>query len=311
MTPINGPAGRGPDPDRTRPPRHRPFHRRRFRHGRAGGGVPETTTVWACGQGEHHLGSGPLADWLHTAIAKIVRTYTRPGHRVLILTPPTAPRTAPADTPPGRWHSPRTLYAGLTETAWIIQRLGRSVRTHTAGPTPELTPDSTTQTLLGRPVRPAGPAPDRSPSPPETAPARPAVRTRLHSPQGRFDLIITAAWPRDPRWLAHPEWTELLTPTGTLTVITHSDRREGVLVDPTSAIVRAAARRGLRYLDHAALLETPIQQEKSTATPGGLASRRAAVRREPGARIPVVRVHSDLLVFTASTNGHGQETSDA
>jgi hypothetical protein len=88
-----------------RPPRGPAFRTRRHspRQPRLVGSIGSATTVWPCGD-----------DWLTTAVAKTVTTYTAPGDRVLLLPTGLAPDLA------GR-------YALLGDTGWTVVRLGRSV----------------------------------------------------------------------------------------------------------------------------------------------------------------------------------------
>jgi hypothetical protein len=96
------------------------------------------STVWPCAQDDLHEGTGVLANWLLTAVSKIVTTYTQPGQRVLLIAP------SPFIAPPASWPSTairtrprRGPYDGLLEAGWTVVRLGRGIQTQTAGARPD------------------------------------------------------------------------------------------------------------------------------------------------------------------------------
>jgi hypothetical protein len=303
----------------------RTTHRRRTRTSRTlarGARVPWPTTVWPCANDDRREGTGVISAWLHTAVVKIVTTYTRPGDRVLLLVPPTPLRTArwPGSSVsqwPGR-------YAGLHEAAWTVVRLGRSVQTQTApnsSPPPPADPplrsvgvfDTGGQTESGPgPTRGSASCHPRT-KPRQTESARPEHPDRRISdadPTG-FELIIAAVYPRATDWLRTATWAGQLRRHGLLTVITHSDHVEGRLVDPTPAILGAARYADLAYLDHIALLEIPTRRGRlaaahpATATAAGHGDAAADPKATAPARPPaLIRVHSDLLVF-----GHGRDAA--
>jgi len=251
----------------------------------------QPSTVWPCAQDDLHAGTGLLADWLLTAVIKIVTHYTQPGHRVLLLDP--AVHLTPRASQPtcgGRSRSRPGPYAGLHEASWTVVRLGRGVHTRTAVARPERVGD--------------GPGDESAESesgfrPNFSSPITVSVGTQPARPQpgpdstlaagspDRYDLIITAAEPHTLDWFHPADWADLLTPTGTLAAITHGDRFQGRFVDPIGALVRAAKRAGLRYLDHIALLRAPIRDDKlDGASP--------VTHSLPQTHI---KVHDDLLVF--------------
>jgi hypothetical protein len=98
----------------------------------------------------------------------------------------------------------------------------------------------------------------------------------LDGAAGSADLIITS-FPVDP---ATPEDSDrfrdhvalaaarLLRVGGILAVLTHSDWRSGVLIDPTGPIVAAAQNADLLYLQHIIALHTPIRNGQLIFTPG-------------------------------------------
>ncbi|WP_219419426.1 hypothetical protein [Pseudonocardia nigra] len=58
---------------------------------------------------------------------------------------------------------------------------------------------------------------------------------------------------------------ELLAPGGLLTVLTHSEHRSGVLVDPTGSVVASAQNADLLYLQHIVMVERPLHIEPTPA----------------------------------------------
>lgn len=74
------------------------------------------TTVWYCEEASPTDGTGLIAGWLLNAVIRIIRTYSSPGDRVLLVAPPTSRL--------GR-------YVGLADAAWTASRLGRQVLTQT------------------------------------------------------------------------------------------------------------------------------------------------------------------------------------
>lgn len=268
--------------------------RRSLRRRITRGATRPPTTVWPCAA-DHR--DPCLGGWLERAVVKIVGTYTEPGQRVLLITPPT-PRVGP----PPRWtttarHWPPCAYGTLCETNWTVTRLGRSVQT----------------TLSAHPED--QPADHRSPRPPGRASAHTGLTPRLrvapdrreHTDLGptatrtgqasrrapghveRFDLILTAAHPRDHSWLTTRDWSRLLRPHGTLAVITHGERQGGQLVDPLAPVIATVSNSGLRLLDHVILLVSPPTEPADLiATRPGRAAWKPT-RHERG--------HHDLLTF--------------
>ncbi|MGH3826143.1 MAG: hypothetical protein ACRDQX_03065 [Pseudonocardiaceae bacterium] len=272
-------------------------------------------TVWPCATGSHREGTGLIADWLPTTVTRIVTTYTRVGHRVLLLVPP-GHLDAVADRPAvggGGWRG-SGAFAGLGEAAWSVARLGRLIHPET---------DARTETATGRSV--GEPSDAVGGSEPGTGRAEsdrlgkgkaelsrqagPDARTGRDGPD-RYHLIITAVDPRVRRPVPTLGWVDLLHPRGVLAVITHSDSTAGRLIDPTSAVVRAARHVGLTYLDHLALLHVPLHHGGLDA-PGATPLRSGRHQRPARA----VRVHSDLLIFSripgAGARADREETSHA
>lgn len=276
------------------------------------------STVWPCAGDDLREGTGLLADWLLTAVIKIVTNYTLPGQRVLLLDP------APYLAPPGSWPTAAVgnrlrpgPYAGLHEAGWTVVRLGRGIQTHTAvahpDPISEHVVEGPTESESGlgptaerrSADRPVGPSADRRPGPDSAATG--------HGPD-RYDLIVTAAGPRTLDWFRPADWAGLLTANGTLAVVTHGDRSEGRLADPTGALVRAAHHAGLRYLDRIALLRVPVRDGALAVTAPATGDRSQAPSGRATTSVRHTQVHEDLLVFTKqsapSDAVDGEETSD-
>ncbi|WP_026423557.1 hypothetical protein [Actinokineospora inagensis] len=304
-----------PDP----PGLRRPEHRRRVR-----GRAPRPATVWPCASSPTQPAAagdlGRLAPWLLTATAKIVTTYTTPGQRVLLV------GAVDLFDPTGQAHLgvPRPArpspLSGLTEAAWIVLRLGRGTRTHLIGPTSaDLTKSpetSTRHSVAGSRRASAGDGPSESEFGPGPSAAdlprtgggnstRTADEPRTERPGDqtdrsvdRYDLIITTVPPSATDWLRPADWAPMLTPTGTLAVLTHSHRHGGRLIDPATTVIPQTIRAGLLLLDRVVLL---------TTTP-----RRAPARRghRPGTLDPAgpadTTEHADLLVFTTTDTGEAR-----
>lgn len=305
-----------PPPHEDRPPhaghirghdntgRVRPRHRLRGRHravahrpARGGARRTRPATVWPFADAEPLPGTALLAGWLGRAIVTLVTTYTHPGDRVLLLAPPPPRNVCPAARGGVRGPDP---YAGLAEAVWTVTRLGRTADTATTTATLDDPRGRAAALGVGEVESGSGPRLGRLRLAHPTDPDR-ATQHRLarvgSSPGGRFDLIITAVHPGGTDWLADTDWDTTLTPTGLLATITHSDSRDGLLIDPT-ATIRATictSRRG--QLDHIAVLSAPIPAagEQGTETdplPAGDDS------TSPGrAPLAVRLVHHDLLLF--------------
>ncbi len=260
------------------------------------------TALWPFAEAEALPGTALLAGWLARTIVTLVTTYTRPGDRVLLLSPP-APTPTPSQAAGSA--SDRNPYAGLTEAVWAVTRLGRSTDTATAAPrlyTPGSSADSTTRRgaesvsgpRLSRPDRQPTSDPDRDRVPSGSGPGR--------SPRGRFDLIITAVEPRATDWLEHTDWAAESTPAGLVAIITHSDSYGDRLRDPLPVMMSALGNRGLRCIDRIVVLHAPISDSLPGASRGATATIDEPVRRRTSAggtidAPPLRRVHHDLVLF--------------
>ncbi|TCO49687.1 hypothetical protein [Actinocrispum wychmicini] len=266
------------------------------------------STVWPCANDDPREGTGVLASWLLTAVIKIVTTYTQPGHRVLLLdaTPLLArPTTGPVD-PVGNQsrHGP---YAGLLEAAWTVVRLGRGIDTHTI-PTRQHPPNTCpggawAESESGPGSRTVSPTVDHhTGSSPAPSPGPDPAATH-HRPD-QFEMIITAAEPDTVERLHLTDWAGLLTPTGTLTVITHSHHAGGRLTDPAAALVRVAHDAGLRYHDRIALLHVPVRDGALVPTDPATCDRSPSPPRSSSTPVRHTYVHKDLFVFSRQPARH-------
>nr|WP_157527217.1 hypothetical protein [Kibdelosporangium sp. MJ126-NF4] len=81
-------------------------------------------------------------------------------------------------------------------------------------------------------------------------------------------------------------WSSSLVPDGILAVLTHGQRTPARFHDPANALVQAAHRDGLKYLDRIAVLQAPIEQRDS------------GISAPPAVH---ARVHADLHIFSNTT----------
>ncbi|MGC7093988.1 hypothetical protein ACPZ19_04930 [Amycolatopsis lurida] len=303
-----------PEPGRRRhlTPHHRAASAARTRHGRhraperttatADARRPRPATFWSFADAEMLPGTALLPGWLARTIVTLVTTYTRPGDRVLLLTPPPSPRTPRHAVGGTRGTDP---YAGLAEAVWTVTRLGRGTHTATAAPAPDY-PAEHTDSPRGAGAesgsRPRlgwlGLHPVADLHPDSTSPPR----RDGDRPRGGFDLIITAHDPHATDWLAHTDWDSLLTPRGLLATVTHSDSRDGWLRDPHATVLNTLGSHGLRCLDHIAVLTAPMPDapdrpvaadRMGTAVPAPDFSPRAV----HAATSPLRTVHHDLVLL--------------
>lgn len=302
-----------PLPRLRRAPRLHTLHRtvRRCRPARP-------STVWPCAQDAFGEGVGLLANWLLTAVVKIVTTYTQPGQRVLLLDPaPYLTPPAPPSTTGSHNQARRGPYIGLHEAGWTVVRLGRGVQTQAAVAQPDAVSehpsehpgDVSTESGSGPRPHTGGPISDHSTGRSAHHRREPDPAASGSSPD-RFDLIITAAEPSTAHWFHPANWAGLLTPIGTLAVITRGDYSRGRLADPAGALVRAAHHAGLRYLDRIALLRVPIRDGALTAATSARHLRSQAPARPLSTPARHAPVHDDLLVFTRQDPVDAEETSD-
>jgi hypothetical protein len=264
------------------------------------------TSVWPYGDAESLPGTAAMSGWLARTIITLVTGYTRPGHRVLLLAPPTPP-TRTDRTAPGADRSGRDPFAGLHEASWSIARLGRGIQTATAAPPPDY-PDEPTDHFGNRSGgSESGPGPDWTRPPAGADPdSRPGPQD---DPVGRpgpgFDLIITAVHPHATHWLRDTPWTQILNPQGTLAAITHSDHVGGQAVDSTTPVIATLRAGGLWWCDHIAVLTHPTPGTARPATsvvPPAPARRprrlgRTALVPPSDRSLPVRQAYQDLLLF--------------
>lgn len=256
------------------------------------------TTLWPFADAEALPGTALLAGWLGRTILTLVTTYTRPGDRVLLLTPPTPRRT------PGR-RQDGDPYTGLAEAVWTVARLGRGADTATAVAASDdlnVDPDPSDH---GGAESGSRPRPSRLGLHPVIDP-----NTNSTHPRGRaggrlrrgFDLIVTALDPHATDWLGHTDWNALLTPRGLTAVVTHSESNCGRLLDPHPILANTMGKHGLRCLDHIAVLTAPTPDPVDSLAAAGRTGPTVAPRgRSPHATgpeaLPFRSVHHDLVLF--------------
>ncbi|MEV1082231.1 hypothetical protein AB0I98_28960 [Streptomyces sp. NPDC050211] len=232
-------------------------------------------------------------------INRVVATYTRPSHRVLLLAPPTGPgMPAPDRATPGTRTGGGPLPV-LIEAAGTARRLGRTLEAVTAAP--DFDAHATADT-----ASPGWQSVHRLPPesvPPAPTGHRPVRRRRGPTAVGpdRYDAVVALVDPHHPEWVPDVSWGSLLAPSGVLAVITHSDHRRGRLIDPGGLVTRAAHAAGLAQLDHVALLQVPVREGALVPEPDPSAV--LPTDDAPCAPAPChMRVHADLLLFARPQN---------
>ncbi|MFD8494854.1 hypothetical protein [Amycolatopsis sp. NPDC059657] len=255
--------------------------------------APRPVALWPFADAEPLPGTALLAGWLGRMIVTLVTGYTSPGDRVLLLAPPAPPRGRPPTPHGARGTDP---YAGLAEAVWTVARLGRGADTATVAPAPDRVGDHVDSLGRGEVESASGPRLGRLRLQTPTGPHRESEHrpARVNTGSGdRFDLIITAVHPHDTDWLADTDWDTVLAPTATLAVVTHSDHRQGRLVDPSTAIVTTLRSFQRGWLDHIAVLDQPFPAPASATGPTSPRASRGSAVGPPS----VHSVHQDLLLF--------------
>lgn len=278
--------------------------------------APHATTVWPFADVAQLPGTTLLAGWLGHMIVTLVTHYSQPGDRILLVSPPTL---TPEPTSPGLLRLPGS-YVGLAEAVWPILRLGRSA---VATTTPPARDEPRTPAVLIGPVRRNESPPERQPRP--TQPGSPSTHRHLelnghptqfdHQHAERFDLVIAAVSPHNTDWFTKTDWNTVLTQTGTLATITHSDTRNQRLRDPLTPILSTLRSQGRSWLDHIAVLTQSFPEPTaSLLSPAASRANHAAVDDQE--LVSVRRVHHDLLLFNSmpptspNTADEAGETSD-
>lgn len=282
------PAARtdGPAPER---PHTRPSAtaRPRGRGGRSGTGTrPRAVvpaSVWA-----PDSPVDPDAAWPEPILTRIVTTLSAPGQAVTLLTDRPASEDPPglaygtaaaAVVPPGTLAAARELIEAHDRRARIAHCQPGSG-------------DDTAEPFWARFVQPAHPA---YPGPSDLArgdghdaqPVPERLHAVRHNPTEPAPLVVAAVDPTGAADQFGFAAAELLRDGGTLAVITHCDRQQGRLRDPSGSIVASAQNADLIYLQHIVALHHPIAA-------GHLICTR---RRETGGVSRHRRVHSDVYLF--------------
>ncbi|AXK36428.1 hypothetical protein DVA86_31430 [Streptomyces armeniacus] len=259
-------------------------------------------SVWPAAPEADHPEAETLPGWLLGAIVKIVALYTQPGQRVLLLAPPHggARGTTEREFASCCAESGSGLLTGLTEAAQSAASLGRTLHVRAAHPAGATLGAGTDVPKGPQSVPRLAPTP-AYPTPTPTDPPHPTGPTGAAGPgPDRFDAVITFVSPRATDWVATTAWSALLSPSGTLSFITHSDREQGRLIDPSGVLTDTAHRAGLSVLDRVVLLEVPIRRS-ALATSDLPAAAGSPPAQADTAGPPHTRIHHDLLLFTRST----------
>jgi hypothetical protein len=231
-----------------------------------------------------------IEPWLTEAITRVVATYTRPGHRVLLLAPPTGPGTPTPDRATPGTQTGGGLLPALIEAAGTASRLGRTLEAANTAPDFDASAASDAASPGWQSVHRLPPESDRH--------APTGHRRRWPTAVGpeRYDAVIALVDPRHPEWVPDVLWGNLLAPSGILAIITHSDRQGGRLIDPCGLVTRAARSAGLAPLDRVALLHVPVRDGALVSEadrPAVLPTNDASFAAAPWH----IRVHADLLLF--------------
>ncbi|WP_418153383.1 hypothetical protein [Actinoalloteichus caeruleus] len=218
--------------------------------------------------------------WDQNVIEQVVVSFTRPGHRVLLLDTTSNSQT---DGTAPELEQPDSVRAGTGET---IAALGRG---SVVLPATQQTDEGASATPYWAVLIPGNEVNDSAP-----ATARPTPG----GPDSPADLVIAVVPPSwtGQRVLDHLALrvAELLRTGGILAVITHCDRKQGRLVDPTGSVVAAAQNADLLYLQHIVAVHSHPADVANTD----------AEHSDGVIFGPHVLTHSDVLVFAQPHDHH-------
>ncbi|BCL26169.1 hypothetical protein GCM10017557_10280 [Streptomyces aurantiacus] len=158
-------------------------------------------------------------------IVRVVATYTRHSHRVLLLAPPTGPDAPTPDrTTPGTRTGGGPLPA-LIEAAGTASRLGRTLEAVTAAPDVDARAATDTASPGWQSVHRLPP----EPVPPAPTVHRPVRRRRGPTAVGpdRYNAVIALVDPHHPDWIPDVSWGTLLAPSGVLAIIARKGAGRG------------------------------------------------------------------------------------
>jgi hypothetical protein len=272
---------------------------------------PTPATVWTTGDSPIELST----TWPTPIVSQIVRAFSNPGARVVLLPWPTpqSPRTArhPLNVvgpDGGIAHAPGTHpddeVADALATIESLDRRGCVMRpaAEDAITRPASRPfwaDLVDDTAHAPVTASAPPLPTFDSTVLDNPDAVPAdtdlivtsLRPELGSESSGDLVALVAAW--------------MLRVGGILAVLTHGNWPQGELIDPTGSVVASAQNADLLYLQHIVALHVPVRDgrlatelltdiDSPAAEEHTRATHRAAVRRLPA---PHQRIHSDVLVF--------------
>jgi len=254
---------------------------------------PQTpATVWVCG----HPASDPTAAWPVSVVKKVVTSFTAPGARVVLLTPPAPPDVAglvgPVPVARPQTDDDRDLAAATN----AVHALGRAPYViHIEPDGLAAGPGSTPfwADLVGH----------RQPRPDNVAALPPALGDQPEADvPATADLVVASLPPRritdGLRDHVALLGARLLRTGGTLIVLTHCNHVGGRLVDPSGPIVAAAQTADLLYLQHIVAVHAPVRDAQFALAADPESDReqhRAAVRGLPA---PHQIAHSDVLAFS-------------
>lgn len=300
----------------------------------SGSSRPTPATVWTAGATPIDLDT----TWPTPTISTIVRAFSKPGERVVLLPWPTTQPT-PHPMTSARHH---TDAADALATVESLDRTGRIVRvaadTNITGPASRPfwadlvgDPDPAPTTAPADHSQPSLAGIDRTVSDDPNYVSSDSVTSVVDSAVGSADLIITSLRPDHDGDQAGDVVAlvaaRLLRVGGILVVLTHCDWLTGELIDPTGAVVASAQNADLLYLQHIVALHVPVRGGRfatelltntdtsvdgsvdgpvdgSAAETQARAEHRAAVRGLPA---PHRRVHSDVLVFAQPHEHHDHD----
>ncbi|HEX5116314.1 MAG TPA: hypothetical protein VFW65_14050 [Pseudonocardiaceae bacterium] len=280
--------------------------------------TPTPATVWTAGAAGIDLD----ARWPTPIVDRIVRAFSKPGARVVLLPWPT-PNAVPGEGPrlgivgangvieraPGT--DPDAEVADALDAIQRLDRQPRAVRvaaeTDLAGRPSRPFWADLVDSSVGDPPRPS--VAGRWSSEPSPSGLDNAVLDGPDAVPADTDLIITSLRPEHSgdhtSDLVALVAARLLRVGGIFAVLTHSDWSRGELIDPTGAVVASAQNADLLYLQHVIALHAPVHDGRfaadlipdgdgSTTEQQARAAHRAAVRGLPA---PHRRIHSDVLAF--------------
>ncbi|SFB53417.1 hypothetical protein SAMN05216266_11735 [Amycolatopsis marina] len=238
-------------------------------------------------------------------VETITAAFTAPGEHVVLVDIDTP--SAAAATHCGTDGAPATGKASVTAAREAVHALDRTADTLTLDTPTDVSAVSSRPFWADLVTDAANPTADLPGAPP--VPARASGTDGPDAPESdrgeRADLVLVSlpahaaeTVPLDRLALLA---ADRLRSGGIFAVYTHSDWNQGLLVDPTGAIVAACQHADLLYLQHIVTLHTPVEKGRLHAAPSVTVAaesdrtrHRATVRGLPA---PHLRAHGDVLAF--------------